>query len=151
MQWWIETRTYSGTGRMQDGKLVVKWGEETPVIYTLQPGGKLNGTWAGGKANDRLTLYAGGTTAPVRVHLGSYSAEGTEPGGRRYKAPQPSPALTTVTISSGASITPQTPATARSSATSSSSPGTTSNPSSTRRARMAASSDCGHRVPATKR
>ena len=35
--------------------LMINWGQSTPVVYVVMPGGELHGTWAGGTALEKLT------------------------------------------------------------------------------------------------
>ncbi|MFL4470250.1 hypothetical protein ACERZ8_10320 [Tateyamaria armeniaca] len=53
--WRVGNSTYAGTG-VQEGRVItVNWGEDTPVIYVTMPDGSLHGTWADGRALERLT------------------------------------------------------------------------------------------------
>jgi hypothetical protein len=46
--------TYSGTGTLDGGRIVVDWGQQYPVIYQVGPNGVLNGTWNNGTAKETL-------------------------------------------------------------------------------------------------
>ncbi len=55
-EWEVGGSSYVGIGRMQNGLIVVDWGDTYPVIYRVQQGGKvLAGTWADGAASEKLT------------------------------------------------------------------------------------------------
>ena len=46
--------TYSGTGMLNGGSIVVDWGQQYPVIYQVGPNGVLTGTWNNGTATETL-------------------------------------------------------------------------------------------------
>jgi TIR domain len=46
--------TYSGTGMLNGGRIVVDWGQQYPVIYQVSPNGVLTGTWNNGTATETL-------------------------------------------------------------------------------------------------
>jgi hypothetical protein len=53
--WIVANQSYAGVGT-RDGRVVsVDWGEAHPVVYVIMPGGALYGTWADGRALERLT------------------------------------------------------------------------------------------------
>lgn len=47
---------YYGQGRLEGDTLIIEWGDTTPVVYNVEPGGVLRGAWAGGQATETLTL-----------------------------------------------------------------------------------------------
>jgi hypothetical protein len=49
--------TYSGTGTLDGGRIVVDWGQQYPVIYLVGANGVLNGTWNNGTAKETLVPY----------------------------------------------------------------------------------------------
>ncbi len=55
MSWQIGDQAYSGSGVRQGRIVTVNWGAKYPVIYVIQPNGALHGTWADGRALERLT------------------------------------------------------------------------------------------------
>lgn len=55
MAWQVGTQTYSGTGVRQGRVITVNWGDAFPVVYVIMPNGALHGTWADGRASERLT------------------------------------------------------------------------------------------------
>lgn len=54
---WLQSGSvkYSGTGTLIGGTFTVDWGSAQPVIYKVQPDGRLLGLWAGGSASENLT------------------------------------------------------------------------------------------------
>ncbi|WP_305984808.1 hypothetical protein [Roseibium sp. MMSF_3544] len=54
MVWNIAGETFSGQGSRNGNTLVIDWGQQDPVIYTIEPDGTLQGTWAAGKAAETL-------------------------------------------------------------------------------------------------
>jgi TolB-like protein len=52
--WKIGSTTYSGTGSLDGNILTVEWGAPYPVIYAVQPDGRLIGTWNNGTATENL-------------------------------------------------------------------------------------------------
>lgn len=52
--WKIGNDSYQGKGGMENGKLVIDWGDSSPVIYTLASDGRLMGTWSNGNASEVL-------------------------------------------------------------------------------------------------
>ena len=53
--WSVGQQGYKGRGTFDGRVLQVDWGDTHPVIYVLMPGGALHGTWADGRALERLT------------------------------------------------------------------------------------------------
>ncbi|MGQ0677249.1 MAG: LIC10280 family protein, partial [Rhodospirillales bacterium] len=51
---WQVGTTYRGTGTFEGDLLVIHWGANYPVIYTLAPDGRLVGTWNNGNATEVL-------------------------------------------------------------------------------------------------
>lgn len=52
--WKVGASSYSGVG-FRDGRVVVvDWGQTDPVVYVVMSDGELHGTWAGGRALERL-------------------------------------------------------------------------------------------------
>lgn len=54
MRWQIGAQSYAGSGSRTGDVIRVNWGQPQPVVYVLMPGGELHGTWAGGRALERL-------------------------------------------------------------------------------------------------
>lgn len=54
MNWTVGNQTYAGSGILSNQVLVVNWGQPQPVIYVVMQNGELHGTWAGGRALERL-------------------------------------------------------------------------------------------------
>ena len=52
--WSIAGETYRGTGELKGTVLTVDWGAKDPVIYQVNSDGSLDGTWAAGRASERL-------------------------------------------------------------------------------------------------
>jgi hypothetical protein len=46
--------TFHGKGRLRGSTISVDWGQKYPVIYEVDSGGKLHGTWSDGKASEDL-------------------------------------------------------------------------------------------------
>ncbi len=55
LSWRIGSSSYSGTGRFDQGLLVVDWGSVTPVVYALSSDGSLTGLWDGGAGSETAT------------------------------------------------------------------------------------------------
>jgi len=53
--WRIGNSSYTGTGNFQGDALVINWGQNYPVIYSVAEDGRLIGTWNGGNATEVLT------------------------------------------------------------------------------------------------
>ena len=47
--------SYSGTGNRDGNVLLVDWGADYLIVYTIMDDGELHGTWADGYALDRLS------------------------------------------------------------------------------------------------
>ncbi|MEX0302819.1 MAG: hypothetical protein AB3N24_10380 [Leisingera sp.] len=54
MQWSIAGQSYSGNGSRNGDVVWVDWGQTHPVVYVRMPSGELHGTWANGRALERL-------------------------------------------------------------------------------------------------
>lgn len=54
VQWQVGDQAYSGTGTRNGDVIWVNWGDRYPVVYVRMPSGELHGTWANGKALERL-------------------------------------------------------------------------------------------------
>lgn len=52
---WNVGSTYTGTGFVEGQVVTVDWGSDTPVIYVIMDDGELHGTWADGRALEKLT------------------------------------------------------------------------------------------------
>ena len=55
MFWRVGRETYTGEGRIDGRVLTVDWGAEDPIVYVLMPDGELHGTWADGRALEKLS------------------------------------------------------------------------------------------------
>ncbi|MEC7256219.1 MAG: hypothetical protein VXW58_00230 [Pseudomonadota bacterium] len=53
--WVVGSQSYSGTGTREGRVVTVHWGDSTPVVYVVMPDGTLHGTWADGRALERLS------------------------------------------------------------------------------------------------
>lgn len=53
--WYIAANTFNGKGYLKGNILTIDWGEQYPVIYTVQENGILKGTWNNGTASETLT------------------------------------------------------------------------------------------------
>ena len=53
--WRVSRETYTGEGRIDGRVLTVDWGAEDPIVYVLMPDGELHGTWADGRALEKLS------------------------------------------------------------------------------------------------
>ncbi|MEQ8655876.1 MAG: hypothetical protein RIC24_01045 [Hyphomicrobiales bacterium] len=53
--WQVGADTYQGQGPLDNGRLVIDWGDTSPVIYTVTPDLSLSGSWANGTASETLT------------------------------------------------------------------------------------------------
>ena len=53
--WKIGSSTYSGVGSLSGDTLTVDWGQQYPVIYKIQPSGRLTGLWDNDRATEDLT------------------------------------------------------------------------------------------------
>lgn len=54
-RWQIGNQSYSGTGSQRGDVVTVDWGDTHPVYYLVMPDGELHGTWADGRALEKLT------------------------------------------------------------------------------------------------
>lgn len=54
MHWRIAGQSYSGKGTRNGDVIWVNWGDQYPVVYVRMPSGELHGTWANGRALERL-------------------------------------------------------------------------------------------------
>ena len=54
MAWQVGASAYSGAGIIDGRVLTVNWGDATPVVYVVMPGGQLYGIWSDGRALERL-------------------------------------------------------------------------------------------------
>lgn len=52
--WQVAGQGYQGTGARTGDVIRVNWGDQYPVVYVIMPGGQLHGTWANGRALERL-------------------------------------------------------------------------------------------------
>lgn len=53
--WQVGSQGYTGNGFRDGQVLTVNWGDQYPVIYVIMPNGELHGTWANGRALEKLT------------------------------------------------------------------------------------------------
>lgn len=53
--WNTTAGVYSGTGARDGNLLLIDWGADYMVVYTIMDDGELHGTWADGYALDRLS------------------------------------------------------------------------------------------------
>ncbi len=82
--WWIQRQVFSGVGQFAGRMLVVNWGAKSPVIYNVASNG-LFGEWADGSAAEKLVPFARAASSSVRSPEGSYSVDGRNPNGSRYR------------------------------------------------------------------
>lgn len=54
MAWRVGPMSYVGSGVIDGRVVTVEWGDAHPVIYVTMPNGTLHGTWADGRALERL-------------------------------------------------------------------------------------------------
>ena len=52
--WQVGSQGYTGSGVLEGRVLTVDWGDTHPVVYVIMPNGELHGTWANGRALERL-------------------------------------------------------------------------------------------------
>jgi Caspase domain len=83
-KWWISRQTFTGSGQFAGRMLVVNWGQTSPVVYTINRDGSLDGEWADGTATERLDLVARAAEAPVSLAAGRYRVSGRNPNGDPY-------------------------------------------------------------------
>lgn len=55
MAWQIGEDSFVGSGEREGRVITVDWGDDAPVIYVIMPNGNLHGTWADGRALERLS------------------------------------------------------------------------------------------------
>ena len=55
--WQVGSQGYTGSGRREGRVLTVDWGDQHPVIYVIMPNGELHGTWANGRALEKLVPW----------------------------------------------------------------------------------------------
>jgi len=53
--WDTTVGVYSGTGARDGSTVLIDWGSDYLIVYTVMEDGELHGTWADGYALDRLT------------------------------------------------------------------------------------------------
>jgi hypothetical protein len=85
IDWWIGPQKFSGDGR-RDGRWIrVDWGSSSPVIYTQETDGRLDGLWADGSASEILEPVALAGTGDVGAIAGDYEVEGRGGDGANYR------------------------------------------------------------------
>lgn len=52
--WQVGNQSYQGTGYRSGDVIWIDWGDTFPVVYVRMPSGELHGTWANGRALERL-------------------------------------------------------------------------------------------------
>ncbi len=110
MNWAIGEERFHGTGTLKGSRMVVDWGQKTPVIYDVGQDGVLNGTWDDGQASETLTpsgaeasLHENDAAAPTTSGKsrpavgGTYDVHGTNRNGSSYRG-------TCVVVVDGASV-----------------------------------------------
>jgi hypothetical protein len=83
-KWWIGRQTFTGSGQFAGRMLVVNWGQTSPVVYTINRNGSLDGEWADGTATERLDLVARAAEGTVTSPAGRYRVSGRNPNGEPY-------------------------------------------------------------------
>jgi hypothetical protein len=83
-KWWIARQTFTGSGQFAGKMLVVNWGQASPVVYTINRNGNLDGEWADGTATEKLELVARAAEGTVRPPAGRYRVSGRNPKGDAY-------------------------------------------------------------------
>jgi hypothetical protein len=83
-KWWIARQTFTGSGQFAGRMLVVNWGQTSPVVYTIDRNGSLDGEWADGTATEKLELVARAAERTVRPPVGQYRVSGRNPNGEPY-------------------------------------------------------------------
>jgi len=53
--WVVGNDTFRGQGSIEGRVVTVDWGDAHPVIYVVMPDGALHGTWADGRALEKMT------------------------------------------------------------------------------------------------
>jgi hypothetical protein len=57
LSWTIGDASYNGSGKFNNGLMIVEWGGPTPVVYALAADGRLVGLWDGGLASETATPH----------------------------------------------------------------------------------------------
>lgn len=57
LHWTIGSTSYDGSGRFNNGLMIVDWGGTTPLVYALATDGSLVGLWDGGMASETATPH----------------------------------------------------------------------------------------------
>lgn len=57
LHWTVGNANYEGSGRFDNGLMIVEWGGTTPLVYALAADGKLVGLWDGGMASETATPH----------------------------------------------------------------------------------------------
>jgi len=83
-KWWIARQTFTGSGQFAGRMLVVNWGQTSPVVYTIDRNGSLDGEWADSTATEKLELVARAAERAVRPPVGQYRVSGRNPNGEPY-------------------------------------------------------------------
>jgi hypothetical protein len=83
-KWWIGRQTFTGAGQFAGRMLVVNWGQTSPVVYTINRNGSLDGEWADGTASEKLELVARAAERTVKPPAGPYRVSGRNPNGDPY-------------------------------------------------------------------
>jgi Caspase domain len=83
-KWWIARQTFTGSGQFAGRMLVVNWGQTSPVVYSIDQNGSLDGEWADGTATEKLELVARAAERTVRPPIGQYRVSGRNPNGDPY-------------------------------------------------------------------
>jgi hypothetical protein len=83
-KWWIARQNFTGSGQFAGKMLVVNWGQTSPVVYTIDQNGNLDGEWADGTATEKLELVAHAAEQAARPPVGRYRVNGRTPTGDPY-------------------------------------------------------------------
>lgn len=54
VNWQVGNQAYQGTGYRSGDVIWIDWGDTYPIVYVRMPSGELHGTWANGRALERL-------------------------------------------------------------------------------------------------
>ncbi|MGB4074703.1 caspase family protein [Pseudomonas sp.] len=57
LHWTVGSADYEGSGRLNNGLMIVDWGGATPLVYALAVDGRLIGLWDGGLASETATPH----------------------------------------------------------------------------------------------
>lgn len=57
LSWTIGSASYNGSGKFDNGLMIVEWGGTTPLVYALAADGRLIGLWDGGAASETATPH----------------------------------------------------------------------------------------------